>query len=95
MTDVIVPFSGWGRGTWGSAASTPVLTSTLRIWTHDNFGQDLLVNVRNGGIYYWNKTLGPSSRAVSLDSLSGANSTPTIAKQVLVSDRDRHIIAFG
>ncbi len=85
----------WGRGAWGSAASTPIITSTLRVWTHDNFGENLLVNVRNGGIYYWDKTLGPSSRAVSLDSLSGANSTPTIAKQVLVSDRDRHIIAFG
>ena len=85
----------WGRGTWGSAASTPIVTSTLRIWTHDNFGEDLLVNVRNGGIYYWDKTGGTGSRAVSLDSLAGANSTPTIAKQVLVSDRDRHIIAFG
>ena len=32
---------------------------------------------------------------MSLDSLSGATSTPTIAKQIMVSDRDRHIIAFG
>ena len=85
----------WGRGAWGSAASTPVLTSTLRLWTHDNFGEDLLINVRNGGIYYWDKTSGAASRAVSLDSLAGASSTPTIAKQVLVSDRDRHVIAFG
>ena len=85
----------WGRGAWGSAAATPVVTSTLRIWTHDNFGEDLLVNVRNGGIYYWDKTGGTGSRAVSLDSLPGASTTPTIAKQVLVSDRDRHIIAFG
>ena len=85
----------WGRGAWGSAASTPVVTSTLRIWTHDNFGEDLLMNVRNGGIYYWDKTGGLGSRAVSLDSLPGASTTPTIAKQVLVSDRDRHIIAFG
>ena len=85
----------WGRGTWGSAATTPIITSTLRVWTHDNFGEDLLINVRNGGIYYWDKTSGVGSRAVSLDSLAGATSTPTIAKQVLVSDRDRHIIAFG
>jgi hypothetical protein len=85
----------WGRGAWGSAASTPIVTSTLRIWTHDNFGEDLLVNVRNGGIYYWDKTGGTGSRAVSLDSLAGASSTPTVAKQVLVSDRDRHNIAFG
>ena len=85
----------WGRGTWGSAATTPLVTSTLRVWSHDNFGEDLLINVRNGGIYYCDKSTGSSTRAVSLDSLSGATSTPTIAKQIMVSDRDRHIIAFG
>ena len=85
----------WGRGAWGSAATTPIVTNTLRIWSHDNFGEDLLMNVRNGGIYYWDKTGGLTSRAVSLDSLAGSNRAPTIAKQILVSDRDRHIIAFG
>ena len=85
----------WSRGAWGSAATTPIVTNTLRIWSHDNFGEDLLMNVRNGGIYYWDKTGGFNTRAVSLDSLAGSNSAPTIAKQILVSDRDRHIIAFG
>jgi hypothetical protein len=85
----------WGRGAWGSAATTPIVTNTLRIWSHDNFGEDLLMNVRNGGIYYWDKTGGLTSRAVSLDSLAGSNKAPTIAKQILVSDRDRHVIAFG
>jgi hypothetical protein len=85
----------WGRGTWGSAADTPIITSTLRLWSHDNFGEDLLINPRNGGIYYWDRSGGLATRAVSLDSLSGANATPTIAKQVIVSDRDRHVIAFG
>jgi hypothetical protein len=33
---------------------------------------------------------------VALNSLSGADAgTPTIAKKVLISDRDRHVIAFG
>ena len=85
----------WGRGAWGSAATTPIVTNTLRIWSHDNFGEDLLMNVRNGGIYYWDRTGGLTSRAVALDSLAGSNKAPTIAKQILVSDRDRHIIAFG
>jgi len=85
----------WGRGAWGSAATTPIVTNTLRIWSHDNFGEDLLMNVRNGGIYYWDRTGGFTTRAVSLDSLAGSNSAPTIAKQILVSDRDRHVIAFG
>ena len=56
--DTSVTGSGWGagawaRGTWGSAATVDLITDTLRIWTHDNFGEDLLLNVMNGGIYYW------------------------------------------
>jgi hypothetical protein len=67
----------------------------LRIWSHDNFGEDLIINVRDGGIYYWDKTNGTDTRAVELSSLAGANTTPTVAKKVLISDKDRHIIAFG
>ena len=98
--DTSVVGAGWGagtwsRGAWGSAANLLVQGATLRIWSHDNFGEDLLFNVRDGGIYYWDKTNGTSTRGVALNSLSGANYTPTVAKQVLVSDRDRHVIAFG
>ena len=85
----------WSRGAWGSASNQPVVSSQLRLWSNDNFGEDLLINVRDGGIYYWDATSGVSSRAVALSSLAGANATPTIAKQILVSDRDRHILAFG
>ena len=86
----------WGRGAWGSASSLTAGGSTLRIWSHDNFGEDLIINVRDSGIYYWDATNTVSARAVELKDLVGANSsTPTVAKQVLVSDRDRHVIAFG
>jgi len=85
----------WGRGTWGSAANVNVLTETLRIWSHDNFGQDLLINVRDGGVYYWNAAVGLGTPAVNIVDLAGSVSAPTVAKQVLVSDRDRHVIVFG
>jgi hypothetical protein len=86
----------WGRGTWDSASTLAAGGSTLRIWSHDNFGEDLLINVRDEGIFYWDKTNGLTTRAVSLASLGVAtDNIPTIAKQVLVSDKDRHIIAFG
>jgi len=85
----------WSRGAWGSASNQAVVSSQLRLWSNDNFGEDLLINVRDGGIYYWDATSGVSSRAVALSSLAGANATPTIAKQILVSDRNRHILAFG
>ena len=99
--DTSVSGTGWGVGTWGregwgDAAAATGTTAILRIWTHDNFGEDLIINVRDAGIYYWDKTLGVSSRAVALSDRTNADSTtPTIAKQVIVSDRDRHIIAFG
>ncbi len=85
----------WGRQGWGQAADVTVLTDTLRIWSHDNFGEDLLLNVRDGGVFYWDASVGLGTRATNLTNLAGATSTPTIVKQIMVSDRDRHIIAFG
>ena len=86
----------WGRGTWGSGTTTNVLTS-LRIWTHDNFGEDLLLNPRDGAIYYWDKSDGLTARAVEVNTTNFVNALepPIFAKQVLVSDVDRHVIAFG
>ena len=101
--DTTVSGTGWGagtysRGTWGSGASLTAVGDILRIWTHDNFGEDLIINVRDGGIYYWDKSTSssPYARAVALSDLAGADATtPTVAKQVLISDRDRHVIVFG
>ena len=95
--------TGWGagpysRGTWGSGTSIGGVEDILRLWSNDNFGEDLLINVRNGGIYYWDKSINtdPYARAVALSDVAGADATtPTIAKQVMVSDRDRHVLAFG
>ena len=80
---------------WGMPAEGTVSGAVLTNWTHDNFGEDLLLNIKNGGIFYWDRTSGTSSRAVALSSLSGSNLAPTVAKQIMVSDQDRHVIAFG
>jgi len=86
----------WSRGSWGSAATIDLIKDTLRLWTHDNFGEDLVFNVVNGGIYYWDSSGGLSNnRGVALSDLAGASSAPTVATQIMVSDTDRHVIAFG
>tara|TARA_R100001530_G_scaffold23824_1_gene19408 strand:+ start:401 stop:2290 length:1890 start_codon:yes stop_codon:yes gene_type:complete len=99
--DVYVESTGWGAGTWGAgtwgSATAITASNQLRLWSHDNFGEDLIMNVRAGGIYYFDisaATLG-TTRATPLTSLSGANLAPTIALQTLVSDIDRHVICFG
>lgn len=103
--DTAVAGNGWSAGTygrngWGSSTSLAAVGDRLRLWSHDNFGEDLIINVRDSGIYYWDKSanapLNPYGRAVALQNLAGADGyAPTIAKKVIVSDIDRHIIAFG
>jgi hypothetical protein len=85
-------YSGWGD----AAAGGLTTTTQIRLWSHDNFGEDLIINPRDGGIYYWDRTNNTSTRAVEVSTISGTKtSIPQIAKQVLVSDQDRHVIAFG
>jgi hypothetical protein len=61
--DTVVLGSGWsagfwGRGTWSSAADVAVPGANLRLWSQDNFGENLVFNVRSGGIYYWTVSSG-------------------------------------
>jgi len=99
--DTSVGGTGWGAGTWGRAgwgeAASGGLTTVneIRLWSHDNFGEDLIINPRDSAIYYWDKSSGLATRAVEIGTLGGASQTPVIAKQVMVSDQDRHVLAFG
>jgi len=85
----------WGEGPWGGPADTSVTGATLRLWSMDNWGEDLLSCVRDGGIYYWDKTAGTGARAVALAGLTDSVDAPTKARLILVSEKDRHVIAFG
>lgn len=88
---------GWSRGGWGSAADVSATSSSqLRLWFFDNFGENLLANVRGGQIYYWRPSLGYSSanRAISLTELPGASDVPLFSNYVVSTD-ERHVVAFG
>jgi len=81
---------------WGNAAAITVPGAQIRLWSHDNFGEDIIINARDEGVFYWDKTNGLANRAVELSTISGTKtSVPQVAKQILVSDQDRHVIAFG
>ena len=81
---------------WGNASSVTVSGAQIRLWSHDNFGEDIIINPKDNGLFYWDKTNGLANRAVELSTISGTKtSVPQVAKQILVSDQDRHVIAFG
>ena len=98
--DVTLFGNGWGagvwsRGAWNSRATIVVQSEILRLWQHDTFGEDLIFNIRNGPIFYWDASGGASQRGIFLKDLTNADASPIVAKQVMVSDVDRHVIAFG
>ena len=97
--NVYVSSTGWGAGVWssGTFGSVTALTSInqLRLWTHDNFGEDLIICPRDGGIFRWKENDGVTTRAVELSGISGAVEVPTVGLQVLTSEKDRHLIVLG
>ena len=81
---------------WGNAATSLTDGQQLRLWGKDNFGEDLVFNVENGGVYYWDKTTNVTSRAIPLSTIPGADGqAPTIVTEVLVSELGKHVVCLG
>ena len=97
---------GWGTGPWGGIGSGPgwgtsraSLSGSNNVqldsgkWSLDSWGEDVLCQQLNGGLYYWDTSASTSTvqRAVS----STVSNAPTSSRFALVSGTDRHIICFG
>jgi len=95
---VQIPLTGWGAGGWGLGTWGNGLTSTsaLRIWSQQNFGEDLVFNPRGGGLYYWDASGTLTTRGVLVSSLPGADAeVPSVVNLVAVSDTSRFVFCFG
>lgn len=101
---------GWGGVTfgfpnsgWGSASTALTPLTQLRLWSHSNFGENLIINPRGGSMYYWIKNATPTTydRALLLTpsaTVGGVtidSACPTLVNYALVSDNSRFVIAFG
>ena len=60
--DVTLLGNGWGAGTWGrftwGSGAGSLAGQNLRLWFGDSWGEDLLANLADGKIYYWDATTG-------------------------------------
>jgi hypothetical protein len=88
----------WNTGAWGSGSAIPVVLPQ-QDWFLQNFDNDLVANIRNGAIYYWQYSGGVTVRATPLATTTiggiAPADVPTQAMQVLVSQNDKHLLAFG
>ena len=104
--DIVTFGNGWGVGPWnnaewGNARATSYISQGLRLWSTDNFGQDLVYNIRNGAVYYWDAATSLTSSGqvtdpgVNITALIGTDGdAPTVAARVVVTE-ERHIVVFG
>jgi hypothetical protein len=95
--EIQIPLVGWGAGSWGAGTWGVGGTSgvSLRLWSENNFGEDLIFGPRGGAIYYWTASTGLTVRGVALSSLGGASDVPTVQNYILVSDVSRFVFCFG
>jgi hypothetical protein len=89
-----VPAFGWGTDTWntdtwGTPRSSSNVTLEARQWSLDNFGEDLIATVLNGGTFQWDTSSGVSTRA------SAVANAPTASRLSLISTPDRHLVIMG
>ena len=107
---VTVEGYGWGTGTWGRAAwglgSTAPYFLPQQDWWLDNFDNDLVANIRNGACYYWERgTLTDPATALATPAITlqdvatdggyDPNAVPVKVMQLMVSQQDKHLLAFG
>lgn len=96
--DIATTGTGWGtgpwsRGSWGSGYTSGIVQQ-LRLWTNDNFGEDLLIAPRGGAIAYWSNATTVEARAELLSKTAGVY-TPVATNQVVASSIQRFVIAMG
>jgi hypothetical protein len=90
----------WSRGGWGSAYTGSGIAQQLRLWSNDNFGQDLVIAPRGGNIFYWKASGTVNTRAELLSTLStnegfDGDYVPHTTNQVVSSAIQKFVIAFG
>jgi hypothetical protein len=96
----------WGRDAWGLGASNGGINLPQRDWWFDNFDNDLVMNIRNGAGYWWvrgavaDPTTSLATHAITLQEYATSEgkdpaAVPVKIMQLLVSQQDRHLIAFG
>jgi hypothetical protein len=76
---------------WGIQSNTTNTILAPGSWSLDNFGQILVATIKNGKTFTWN----PSITAPLSTRATVVSNAPTASVMTLVSDRDRHLFAFG
>jgi hypothetical protein len=96
----VTAYAESGSHGWGDSYTAAGVGQQLRLWSNDNYGQDLVIAPRGGSVFYWLAASGTGSRAQYLSTLSTAAGfngayVPSATYQVLASAIQRFVICMG
>lgn len=83
----------YGSGEWGAGGSVPVAIPA-RVIYQDNFNNDIVFNIKNADIYYWEYDAGLTNRGVLLNSLINARAVPNKACKTMFAPSG-HLLCLG
>jgi hypothetical protein len=104
----VIAYTETGTHGWGTGFTSGI-GQQLRLWTNDNYGQQLFIAPRGGGVFYWipagqqypdTTQGGLETRAQSLATQSTAagfdgTRVPTETNQIVASAIQRFVICMG
>ena len=80
----------WNTGTWGTARSSSNVVLDARLWSINNWGEDLIITQRDGSTYEWDTSLGMSNNRAEVIANAPTNSTLS-----MISTETRHVVCLG
>lgn len=96
-------FGGWGIGTFGTPpgwnvpraldADTAAALRSIRIWSLDTWGEDLMADARGTQIYTWDRSASVFPAGVLRATVIATS--PTTSNWIAVAQEERILIAFG
>jgi len=80
----------WNAGTWNTPRTSSQITLDARLWSINNWGEDLIITQKDGGTFEWETSAGMTDNRATV--VANAPTTSTLS---LVSTETRHVVCMG
>ena len=80
----------WNAGTWNTTRTTSQITLDARLWSINNWGEDLIITQKDGGTYEWDTSAGMTDNRATV--IANAPTTSTLS---MISTETRHVVCMG
>ena len=82
--------STWGASTWGTPRAVSNVVIDARLWSINNWGEDLIITQKDGATYEWDTSGGMTGNRATIIA-----NAPTASTLSIISTETRHVVCMG